>query len=118
MKVRDDLLKVKDFIRKPAKARPYPEDVDQVVLQLKSLDEKIDEIKEFLMSKKESPVKLKRKKQIIYVLKEKGKLTATGLSRTLKISRNRSNEYLRELEKQGIVEGLSVGKKKFYRMKE
>ena len=43
MKIRDDLLKAKDVIRKPAKSRPYGEDVDQVVLQLKSLDKKIEE---------------------------------------------------------------------------
>ncbi|MBN2043051.1 MAG: winged helix-turn-helix domain-containing protein [Candidatus Aenigmarchaeota archaeon] len=118
MKIRDDLLKAKDVIRKPAKSRPYSEEVDQVVLQLKSLDEKIEEIKSFLMSKKESPVKLKRKKEIIFILKKNGKITASELSRTLRISRSRSNEYLKELERQGIAEGFAVGKEKFYRVKE
>lgn len=116
VEVNKDLLKIKDIIKKPIKSRPYKEEVDEIVVQLGDLHKKVDEIRNDLMSKRESPRKLKRKKEIIFLLKEKTKLTASELSKLIDLSRTRASEYLNEMEKEGIVEGKKDGRKKFYRL--
>ena len=63
----------------------------------------------------ESPVKTKRKESIIRLLSERS-LTSLELSFATGMSRTRCNEYLRELEKDGMAKGAVKNKKKFYRL--
>lgn len=114
VEVKKDLLKVKDIIKKPIRSRPYRDEVQEILNQLKGLNKKIEDIQSGLLSKKESPTKLKRKKEIIYLLKEKNKLTASKLSELLELSRTRCSEYLKEMETEGITKSEKEGRKKFY----
>ena len=63
----------------------------------------------------ESPVKSKRKEGIIRLLSEKS-FTSSELSFATGMSRTRCNEYLKELEKDGIAKGIVKNKKKYYRL--
>jgi predicted ArsR family transcriptional regulator len=64
----------------------------------------------------ESPVKIKRKREIVELLENHKKLTSMQLSLITGISRTRCNEYLRELEEEGMAKGTVDDKKKFYRL--
>lgn len=116
IKVKEDLLKVKDVIRRPVKARSFREEADQILLQLKDLNKKMEEIHSKVILNKESATKLKRKKQIIHLLKENGGSTAAEIGEKLKLSRTRCSEYLNELEEEGIARGFQKGRKKLYKL--
>jgi Fic family protein len=60
---------------------------------------------------------LKVKSMIKSLLGEHGKLASSDLSSILKLSRTRCNEYLVELEREGMVQGTTVRRKKFYKLK-
>ena len=110
--VTNDLLKIKDVINRPNK--PVPHEVNQVLFQLRGLKQNINEIRDSLLP--ESSTKLKRKKQIIYLFKQHDSLTSSQLSELIQISRTRCTEYLKEMEKEGIVKGKIKKRKKFYEL--
>jgi response regulator of citrate/malate metabolism len=60
---------------------------------------------------------LKVKSMIKSLLEEHKKLASSDLSNLLKLSRTRCNEYLVELEREGVVRGTTVRRKKFYELK-
>ncbi|MHA2070042.1 MAG: winged helix-turn-helix domain-containing protein [Candidatus Thorarchaeota archaeon] len=67
--------------------------------------------------KPESIRTLKVKSMVKSLLEEHGKLASTDLMQLLKLSRTRCNEYLVELEREGVVQGATVRRKKFYSLK-
>ena len=118
-----DLIEIKEMIGN-GHANERNEDSDLVLRKLEAISNKIDKINNinnitkketFIDESQESPVKTKRKAGIIRLLGDK-KLTSAELSALTGISRTRSNEYLRELEKDGIARGIINNKKKFYRL--
>jgi len=116
VKLKPDLLKIKDVIRQPLKARSFREEADQILIQLQELTNKMDEIHSKVILNKESATKLKRKKQVIHILKEQKGSTATEIGNKLKLSRTRCSEYLKELEEEGIAVGIQKGRKKLYKI--
>jgi response regulator of citrate/malate metabolism len=60
---------------------------------------------------------LKVKSMIKSLLEEHRKLTSSDLSKLMNLSRTRCNEYLIDLERQGVVRGTTVRRKKFYELK-
>ena len=115
-----DLVKIKDMIDKGSVS--YEKD-ETIMQKIKELDKKIDSMKDSFQrehyikkSNPESPVKKKRKREIIKLLESHKKLTSTQLSVITGISRTRCNEYLRELEEQGMANGTVSDKRKFYRL--
>jgi predicted ArsR family transcriptional regulator len=83
--------------------------------QLAELGYRIEKM-EKKSKKMESNVNLKRKKQILFLLKEKS-MTAADIGNTLKLSRNRANEYLKVMEKEGIIKGSIRERKKYYSLR-
>lgn len=90
---------------------------------VEQLNKKLDDIREILLEiKKESkpkkeevvPVKMRTKQAIKLFLKRHGKVTPSMLANVIGLSRTRCNEYLKEMEEEGIVKGEIEGKKKFY----
>jgi sugar-specific transcriptional regulator TrmB len=61
-----------------------------------------------------SPVKNKRKRKVVEFLNQTKRLTASELSILLNISRTRCCEYLKELQKEGIVKNRLEDKKMYY----
>ena len=109
--VSEDLLKVKDLIGRASHIR-VRNLREEILTQLKELGYRMNEI-EKKIKKNESSVTLKRKKQIIFLLKEK-KMTAGEVGKYLNLSRNRANEFLKALERDGIVSWIVRGRKKYF----
>ena len=60
-------------------------------------------------------VEQKRIEKVLSVLQEHGKLSSPQLATIMNLSRTRCNEYFRQMETMGLVEGVEVGKEKFYK---
>lgn len=114
--VNKDLLKIKDQVRRPVNRKDRKSEMSQIESQLSELSEKVDEIRKNMSGGGNSHTKLKKKKEIIYILKNEGKVTATGLSDTMDLSRTRCSEYLNEMKKEGILKSKQNGKKKYYEL--
>lgn len=111
-----DLLKIKNQVRKPVKKISHESEVEQIASQLRDLTEKVDEIRENLGEGKNSHTKLKKKKEIIYVLKSSDRINTSKLSEKVDLSRTRCSEYLNEMKKEGIVKSEKDGRTKYYRL--
>ena len=116
VKVGKDLLKIKDQIRRPVKRKDRKSQMAQIESQLSELTEKIEEIRDNISGNGSSYTKLKKKKEIIYILKNEGEVTTTELSDMIDLSRTRSSEYLNEMRKEGILKAKKSGKKKYYKL--
>jgi len=92
---------------------------DEFVAKLNELTQRISVIEEKMNdeNEKEDGVrKNKVKEQIISLLKQHKKLSSYELSNLVNLSRTRCNEYFRELLKEGLTEGVIIGKQKYYKL--
>jgi Fic family protein len=111
VRVSEDLLIVKDLIGKPKR---YFNEKIEIRKQLEDLGYKVKEIEKKIESG--GSFDLKKIREILYILKDK-ELSSSDVGKILKISRNRANEYLIKMERDGILESRFVGKKKLYTCK-
>lgn len=97
--------------------------------RLKKLSEKIDKIEAKLkglddivsaggMSLQPRTIAVKTKEAIKLILQKYGKVTPSQLSRLIKLSRTRCNEYLKEMENEGIALSIIDSRKKFYSLRQ
>jgi DNA-binding transcriptional ArsR family regulator len=108
--VSEDLLKVKDLIRKPSRQLKGE---GQLKAQLQRLGHKVDNI-EKIVAEKKGRFCPERTREIMFLLENK-EMSAEDIGRILKMSRNRANEYLRKLEKDLLLRTRLEGRKKYYR---
>jgi len=64
-----------------------------------------------------SPSESKKVETIKFVLKQHQMLSSIQLAQLLHMSRTRANEYFKKMENMNLVDGVLVGKEKFYKMK-
>jgi DNA-binding transcriptional ArsR family regulator len=114
VEVREDVLRLKALISEPGSLRLRHEE-EEFLTQLKELGYRLDEIEKKL-EQSQSTVSYKRKKQIVSILRS-GKKTATETGKIINISRTRASEYLNNLEREGVVASVRVGRKKYYALK-
>lgn len=114
VKISADLLKVKNLVGRPRKIR-VREVKEEIIILLKELGHRVDKL-ERRFKKELSDLNPKKEKQILFLLKQRA-MTASDVGKKLGISRTRANQYLRHLEKEGILEGEIIGKKKYYKIK-
>lgn len=89
--------------------------------QISDLNSKFDELRDIVITAKsrgDSPRKIKTKKDIISMLNKYNRLNPERLGKLIGLSRVRANEYLKEMENEGITRGIEVGKKKFYMLQD
>lgn len=97
--------------------------------RLKKLSEKIDKIESKLkglddiisaggMSLQPRTISVKTKEAIRLILQKYGKVTASELSRLIKLSRTRCNEYLKDMEEEGLLFSIIDSRKKFYSLRQ
>ncbi|MEM5853467.1 MAG: winged helix-turn-helix domain-containing protein [Candidatus Aenigmatarchaeota archaeon] len=86
--------------------------VNRIISEIKAVARPIIASKEKL-----TIVEQKRIEKIISLLQEHGKLSSSQLSQILGLSRTRCNEYFKQMEDLGLVEGIEIGKEKFYKLK-
>ncbi len=100
--------------------------LDKIFDRLVYLDKKIEELKEEIWEIKRQFVRERKgiislsertKLAIKLILRKHGKLTPMQLSKLINLSRTRCNEYLKEMEREGIVKSEIQGRKKFYFLK-
>ncbi len=118
-----------DFDEK--KADWIEQKMDDILFRLREMERKLEGVKrerihDLLEYQKmstspgkkrpESMRTLKVKSMIRSLLEEHKKLSSTDLSRLLKLSRTRCSEYLIELEREGVLAGTTVRRKKFYEL--
>jgi cell division septum initiation protein DivIVA len=114
VKVRSDVLQLKSLISEPRNLR-IRDDQDEFLTQLKDLGYRIEELEKKLEGN-QSAASLKRKKQVISILKS-GRKTALEVGKVLKMSRTRASEYLNSLEKETLILSERVDRKKYYRLR-
>ena len=63
-------------------------------------------------------VEQKKIEKIISILQQHEKLSSIQLSQILNLSRTRCNEYFKQMEEMGLVEGIDIGKERYYQLKD
>jgi len=63
------------------------------------------------------PLTVKNRSAIKLIIERYGEVTSSQLSKLIKLSRTRCNEYLVEMEKDGILVSKREGRKKFYSLR-
>ncbi len=90
------------------------EDGNDVVKEIVEEVKKI--IKPVIASEKIGIVESKKIQEIISIMRENGRVSASQLSKILNLSRTRCNEYLKKMENLGIARGMKIGKIKYYQL--
>ncbi len=102
--------------------------MEDILFKMAEMDKKIealrhDRMKEFVEMREFNPNetsdsirKIKMKTMIKSLLGEHEKLTASELSKLVNLSRTRCSEYLKELERKGLVKGTNVRRQRFYEL--
>jgi len=60
----------------------------------------------------------KTKEAIRLILQKYGELTSVQLAKLIKLSRTRCNEYLKEMEEEGITTSFVKSRKKYYKLRQ
>jgi|YelNatPaOPRAMG01_1025707.scaffolds.fasta_scaffold120314_2 DNA-binding transcriptional regulator GbsR (MarR family) len=92
--------------------------IDDVYDLAKNLEKNLEDLRASLVplsrSKTDSIRKMKIKRMILEYLQKHKRMTASELSMKLDLSRTRCSEYLSEMEKEGVLKGVVISRKKFY----
>jgi biotin operon repressor len=97
--------------------------------RLKNLGQKIDRIESKLMSiddtisstgikLQQRTISVKTKEAIRMILQKYKEITPAQLSKLIKLSRTRCNEYLKQMEDEGIAMSRTISRKKFYSLRQ
>jgi len=94
------------------------EKLEEISQKVSHLHERIDSMEGRKPEGKEDGVKKSKIKRIIEAnLKEHGKLTSYDLAQILSLSRTRCSEYLNEMERAGIIKGVTIKRKRYYEVR-
>jgi len=123
----EHMLILKKNLQRESKRMPSEvQDLEHIKERLEEISEKLSRLHErmdFVEGKKPVPAekdgvkKARIKKVIESSLREHGKLTAYDLGQMLSLSRTRCSEYLKELERAGIVKGTTTSRKRYYEIR-
>lgn len=105
--------------------------MDDILFRLREMEKKLEGVKRERIhdiieyqkvstsgkGRPESMRTLKVKSMIKSLLEEHKKLASPELSQMLKLSRTRCNEYLIEMEREGVLKGTTIRRKKFYELR-
>jgi len=95
------------------------ERLDEISQKLSHLHERIDGLEGKKSEGKEDGIKKSKIKKIIESnIREHGKLTSYDLSQILSLSRTRCSEYLNEMERTGIIKGVTIRRKRYYEIRQ
>jgi len=90
--------------------------------KIENIEKKVNQIEAFLKEQgveiKTKTISTRTKETIITLLKRYGSLNPVQLAKLLNLSRTRCNEYLKEMENEGILDSEWKGRKKFYKIRQ
>jgi biotin operon repressor len=87
--------------------------VKRIISEIKSVTRPIIASKDQL-----TIVEQRRIEKIMSILQENGKLSSSQLAQMMGLSRTRCNEYFKQMEELGLLEGIEIGKEKYYKLKD
>lgn len=94
--------------------------VNKIISEVRNLTNRkpILKIMENRLNGEEKPtiVELKRIERISNLLQTHGRLSSVQLAHLLGLSRTRANEYFKQMENLGLVEGFTDGKERYYQL--
>jgi Fic family protein len=109
-----DLLKVKDLVCRRERVFADSEHED-ISVQIGEINRRLNEAEDKLrIRKSRSATVFRRKKQIAYLVKKHGETSSSEAAKALGISRNRANEYLKDMERSGLLSSKKRGKVVLY----
>lgn len=120
---REKILKerIREIVSEELKNSGIYKRIDDISKYAKSIDKKLEDMKNSLVplsrSKSDTIRKIKMKRMIIELLRKHKRLTSSNLSVKLDLSRTRCSEYLKEMERDGITKGVVISRQKFYELK-
>lgn len=115
--VNKDLLKIKDLVCRRERVLADTGGENQG-MHLRDIHRRVSSLESKLRVKESrSATVFRRKKQIAYVVKKHGNVSSSLVAKELNISRNRANEYLKDMERAGLLTSTKKGKIVFYRGK-
>jgi Fic family protein len=91
--------------------------LDDIVMRLTNIERLIEE-KGISRVKQPTSVTNKTKELIKLILQKQGELTPIQLSKLIGLSRTRCNEYLKDMEREGIVTSRKIGRRKVYKLRQ
>jgi len=98
-----DLLKVKDLVCRREKVF-IDQEHESVSVHVGEIGRRVSDLENAMRVKKsKSATVFRRKKQLAYIIKQRGCVSADEASKALGISRNRANEYLKDMERSGLL---------------
>jgi DNA-binding transcriptional ArsR family regulator len=116
----DELLKQMDMQR--AQMAIELEKLKNLSAKLREIENRLAEIERVISASefklRTKPVSSRTKEAIKIILQKYGELTPLQLSRLIKLSRTRCNEYLKEMEREGITIARIDGRKKYYKLRQ
>jgi Fic family protein len=125
-KVKKDQIKFLSEIKPILQTTFNPQKIEKTAVQntgddfaskLNELTQRIEAIEsKFDEEKEDGARKTRLKEQILSLLSQHKKLSSYELSNLVNLSRTRCNEYFREMLKEGLTEGVIIGKKKYYKL--
>jgi biotin operon repressor len=95
--------------------------IEKIVSEIRNLSSTIKPatVEEYKNGHSENGLRIVEKKKIEKItclLQNNRKLSSLQLAHLLDMSRTRANEYFKQMENMGIVEGILIGKEKFYQL--
>jgi biotin operon repressor len=93
------------------KDKPQQIEIEEVMRRLENLERQME-----ITQERDTARQIRVKEKIISLLQERKRLSSAELGKLLGLSRTRSNEYLRQLTKEGVTEGIIVGRQKHYKL--
>lgn len=105
-----DLLRVKDLVCRREKVF-IEQEHDAVSAHVGEIGRRVADLENAMRVKKsKSATVFRRKKQLAYIIKQRGSVSADEASKALGISRNRANEYLKDMERSGLLVSRKKGR--------
>ena len=89
--------------------------IDRMEAKLRGID---DVISESGITLQRRTVSVKTKEAIRMILQKYREITPSQLSRLIKLSRTRCNEYLKQMEDEGMAISRTMSRKKFYSLRQ
>lgn len=108
--------KVRRILKEELETLGLSASISRLNERLGEVDERMDRMQG--KSPRESAKKDRVKDMVLLLLKKHGKLTAFQLSSLLNLSRTRCSEYLKEMEKEGLLQGNINCRKRFYELRQ
>jgi len=114
--------KIKQMDVQQARIALELEKLQGVDKKLRELDAKLKELEKIVSAEgftlQNRARSSKTKEAIRLILQKYGELTSVQLAKLIKLSRTRCNEYLKEMEEEGITTSFVKSRKKYYKLRQ